>query len=183
MNFVTQYLEMRGIETHEHDENFIEKSTAYYVDDNNPKHLKNQLDYWVKNIEVHRFKKRHNLEEINYPLAGKDDLHSYEGYEGWKGKIIYMDPDKFLSLINPLPSWDERKESMKNLEYRIKNHLPLDFLVLWVDMEQHKIIGHEGRHRAIISKKLGIEKVPVLVYTGNNFKRVPEWKPEDHANN
>lgn len=123
----------------------------------------------------------HDLKEIKYPLAGQKDLQSYEGMEGWKGKIIWISPDQFLKLVYPLPDNEKEDESSKNLEYRMKNGLPLDFLVLEVDMKKKKITGHEGRHRAIIAKKLGIQRVPVLIYTGSMFKRVPQWGPEDHS--
>ena len=121
------------------------------------------------------------LKEIEYPLASKKDLHSYEGMEGWKGKLIWMAPDQFLKLVHPIPDWDTRPESSANIEHRMKNNLPLDFLVLSVDMKTRKVVGHEGRHRATIAKKLGINKVPVLVFTGSGFKRVPQWNPEDHS--
>jgi len=112
--------------------------------------------------------------KYEYPLAKKDELHSYEGQEGWKGKIVWMSPDKFLSLASPMPPGNER------IEYRIKNRLPLDFCVLEVDMKHKKVTGHEGRHRATISKKLGIDKIPVLIFTGSNFERVPKWNKETH---
>jgi GNAT superfamily N-acetyltransferase len=42
------------------------------------------------------------------------------------------------------------------------------------------VTGHEGRHRCITAKKLGIEKVPVLIYTGSCFDRVPNWDKNTH---
>jgi hypothetical protein len=118
--------------------------------------------------------------KLEYPLADKDDLQSYRGMEGWKGKLVYMSPDKFLRLARPLDDLNTNPESFKNIEHRILNKLPLDFCVLEVDIKNKKVTGHEGRHRATISKKLGIEKIPVLIYTGSNFKRVPEWDKDDH---
>ena len=120
------------------------------------------------------------LNELEYPLAKGEDLQSYEGMEGWKGKLVWMSPDKFLRLCYPLPSYCRSEESLDNLRYRMKNGLPLDFLLLAIDVAKRKVTGHEGRHRATIAKELGIEQVPVLIYTGNLFKRVPEWSPEDH---
>jgi len=119
-------------------------------------------------------------EELEYPLASKDELQSYGGMEGWKGKLIWMDPSKFLKLANPMGVGDFDKESYKNLKDRMSKKLPIDFLVLIVDMERKKIIGHEGRHRATVAKELWIKKVPVLIYTGEVFKRLPKWDPEDH---
>jgi hypothetical protein len=120
------------------------------------------------------------INELEYPLAKGKDLQSYGDMEGWKGKLVWMSPEKFLSLVSNLPDYLQNKKSMKNLEYRMKNNLPIDFLVLEVDMVKRKIIGHEGRHRAKTALKLGIEKVPVLIHTGNCFDRVPDWTPDTH---
>lgn len=127
--------------------------------------------------------RRPGINEIDYPLAKGADLQSYEGQEGWKGKLVWMTPDQFLKLAIPLyVDWEKkyRSEQWEKLKDRISKGLPMDFLVLEVDMEKRKVIGHEGRHRAHIAKELGIEKVPVLIYTGSKFKRVPQWSPEDH---
>lgn len=120
------------------------------------------------------------LTEIEYPLASKKDLTSYMGMEGWKGKLVYMTPDKFLRLASPIPENQIDKETIKRLEGRMKNQLPIDFCVLEVDMKTKRVTGHEGRHRCITAKKLGIEKVPVLIYTGSCFDRVPNWDKNTH---
>lgn len=120
------------------------------------------------------------LDELEYPLATGKDLHSYEGAEGWKGKLVWMSPEKFLRLCSPLPDYAMSEKSYWNLRDRMKKGLPVDFLVLEIDVNKRKVIGHEGRHRATVSKELGIAKVPVLIYTGHGYTRVPKWSPADH---
>lgn len=120
------------------------------------------------------------LNELEYPLASKDDQQSYGGMAGWKGKIVWMTPDKFLKLCYPLKKDSTNPQSIENLQRRMKNNLPIDFLVLKVDSQKKKVIGHEGRHRATTAKELGIEKVPVLVYFEEAYPRVPKWGPEHH---
>jgi hypothetical protein len=122
-----------------------------------------------------------DLKEIEYPLAKKGELQSYEGMADWKGKIVWMSPDKFLSLVLPLnyPEVDKLKKVTK----RLRRNLPIDFLVLKVNAEENRVVGHEGRHRALVSKKLGIEKVPVLVYFAeynDAYPRVPKWTQQQH---
>jgi hypothetical protein len=120
------------------------------------------------------------LNELEYPLATGKDLQSYEDMPGWKGKIVWMSPDKFLRLCYPLPDYEKHDESSQNLKNRMLNGLPIDFLVLAIDVKKKKVVGHEGRHRATVAKELGVQQVPVLIYTGSGFKRVPQWGPEDH---
>lgn len=126
--------------------------------------------------------KYYDLQEIEYPLAGKEDLQSYGGMAGWKGKIVWMSPDKFLSLASPLI--DPISHTMKDLEDKMKRSHPIDFLLLKIDVDRNKVVGHEGRHRATVAKKLGIEKVPVLIwpykYKGEEYPRVPKWTKQQH---
>lgn len=122
-----------------------------------------------------------SLNELEYTLASKDQMQSYQGVIGWKGKLIHTSPDKFLSLAAKLPNEHYSKESLQSLEQKILNKVPLDPLVLVVDMENRKVVGHEGRHRATIAKKLGIQSVPVIVYTGSSFDRVPKWSDKTHS--
>ena len=100
---------------------------------------------------------------------------------GWKGKIVWMSPDKFLSLAAPLKYPEVDK--LKKMVNRLRRGLPTDFLVLMIDPIENRVIAHEGRHRATVSKRLGIEKVPVLIYFSEYkgaYPRVPKWTQSQH---
>lgn len=136
---------------------------------------------WVVDELIQKdIESKNQLKELEYPIAGKDDLQSYGGMAGWKGKIVWMSPDKFLKLCHPLPERFRSPHSLARLRDRMKNKLPIDFLVLKVDSQKKKVVAHEGRHRATVAKELGIEKVPVLVYFEESYPRVPKWGPEHH---
>lgn len=122
-----------------------------------------------------------SLAELEYPLASKDDLHSYGGMLGWKGKLVWMPPEKFLGLVHSLPDYAMSEKSYWNLRDRMINGKPIDFLVLKIDPKRNKVIGHEGRHRATVAKELGIKKVPVMVWFGEDFPRVPKWTDKEHG--
>lgn len=119
-------------------------------------------------------------ENYEYPLATGEDLYSHKGNINWKGKIVYMTPDRFLELAYPLPDALKSELSLQKIRHRIINKLPLDPLVLDVNMEKNKVVGHEGRHRAMVAKELGIQKVPVFIFTGSGFDRVPKWSSDVH---
>ena len=118
------------------------------------------------------------IQEIEYPMATKDDEQSYTGYAGWKGKIVRMSPDKFLSLARPL---DEPTQSkIDDFEKKILGNVPMDRLVLWIDPQRRKVISHDGRHRAMAAKKAGVESVPVMIMVHIWDKRVPDWTKAQH---
>lgn len=119
-------------------------------------------------------------ENIEYPLAKGEDQQSHAGDVNWKGKIVYMQPDKFLKLAAPLRDNQYNQDVLDDIEDKIKRNHPIDPPVLYINMSIKKVEGHEGRHRATVAKKLGIEKIPVLIYTGSNYERIPKWTKDQH---
>lgn len=120
------------------------------------------------------------LTELEYPLARGQDMQSFQGMEGWKGKLVWMTPEKFLGLAYPLPDYAMTERSYWNLRHRMLTGLPVDFLALKIDPVKKKVIGHEGRHRATVAKELGIKSVPVLIYFTEEYPRVPKWTDKEH---
>jgi hypothetical protein len=120
------------------------------------------------------------LENYQYPEAKGKDLQCHAGDYDWKGKVIRMTPEKYLKLAAKILPSQVNQTSIVKLKDRIHNQLPIDPLVLYVDMNTKRVIGHEGRHRALAAIDKNIQQVPVFIFTGSCFKRVPKWSPEDH---
>ena len=76
--------------------------------------------------------------------------------------IIYMSPDEFLSLAKKEPGYDFDLTEVRGL---IEEGTPFSSMPsLSFDHDgkgMAKVVGHEGRHRMLALKELGVETVPV----------------------
>ena len=94
----------------------------------------------------------HLLLELEFNVAPYPE-HPH-GFIGWKGKMVWMSPDKFLHLARKLDMPSE--DSLNSLRQAMKLGQPIPHLMLGVDMVNKKVVDHEGRHRATVAKELGI---------------------------
>jgi hypothetical protein len=117
------------------------------------------------------------------------DMESYHpARRNWRGprnyyKIKWMSPEKFLKVVDPhFRPGPERLASIKKIPEDAcfaplqitphKRERGDDVLVMRngrVEFVPRYVIGHEGRHRALLATRLGIEKVPVIVWK--------KWRP------
>lgn len=95
-------------------------------------------------------------------------------YGGWKTAIVTMTPDEFLSLVPPVTEGVD--DSTSYIEKAIKDgkKIAMPFLNIpkFVNEDTdsgHIIVSqHEGRHRALALKNLGIETMDVIL-TGDTL--------------
>jgi hypothetical protein len=101
---------------------------------------------------------------------------------GWKGKIVNMSPQQFLKLALKLPEkYFENCPRLDELKEKIGKEQPMDIPMLMVDVKNKQVIGHEGRHRARAALDLGIKEMPVFIFTGSCYPRVPKWTEKEHS--
>jgi len=86
--------------------------------------------------------------------------------EGSKSRelLVYMTPDEFLTLAEALP---EDAVSVKSTLERINDALDGDKKlddIPFLQMADGKIVGHEGRHRAMALRERGQERFPVRLW-------------------
>ena len=97
-----------------------------------------------------------------YPIAPRDEWYGDANYEMTGGRIEMMSPDEFLAKARPLEIDEVSRENIDDLKSHIESGRTLDPLSL-------DATGREdGRHRAHAARELGIEKVPVLVWSPTN---------------
>jgi hypothetical protein len=92
-------------------------------------------------------------------------------------RVVFMTPMKYLSLGMPYEyriDWDDEQfDQVNNVRDKIKRGIPIDPLLLFIDIDTNRVTGEDGVHRALAAKELGIKKVPVyIIYT----KRVADKK-------
>lgn len=56
------------------------------------------------------------------------------------------------------------RDSVERIKQRINEEREIDPLFLDYDPYQDKVVGHEGRNRALAAIELGIGKIPVVIY-------------------
>lgn len=101
-----------------------------------------------------------------YPLAPRSEWWGEANYAATGGKLTWMDPSAFLTAVPPLHLDDESEETIALLIDHIEAGGTLDPLAIW--RRKGRLLrgsrGHDGRHRAHAAQRLGIERVPVLVW-------------------
>lgn len=80
--------------------------------------------------------------------------------------IIDIHVDTYLGLCEPIPADDSKRHSdlaakVKSGEIRKFQSIPMLAIKLMEDGEDAKVIGHDGRHRALLFRELGYHQVPV----------------------
>jgi hypothetical protein len=89
-------------------------------------------------------------------------------------RTVMMTPNRFRYLTAETTF---AEESLKRLIERMENGLPIDPPFLDIAADTCQVLGHEGRHRAEAARKLGLEKIPVLMFC-KKLTPDPMWKGE-----
>jgi hypothetical protein len=98
------------------------------------------------------------LWEGKYPVAPHDEWYGDRQYRKQGAQMKMMSPDQYLSRVRPLQLDDESEENIKDLMNHIRSGRTLDPLKIYPDGKE------DGRHRAYAAKRLGIKKVPVIIW-------------------
>lgn len=77
-----------------------------------------------------------------------------------EGEVFEMPPEQFLALTPAPEWWTGEGESYDRVKQRLVDGEPLDvpYIHIWC-----RTITHEGRHRALAARDVGLETIPVAV--------------------
>lgn len=89
-------------------------------------------------------------------------------------RIVDIDIDTFLGLAEPLKDDDHKRHDMHVKEFLLDvvegRKFNWDVPTLTIKRSEDdvwKVVGHDGRHRAMLLKKLGYKEMPVCIYFKN----------------
>lgn len=96
-------------------------------------------------------------DEVEFNINGIGSNKEY-----WDSDICMMKIDDFLSIATYLPN--ARNNSIDYLKEKMTSELICPPLLSFWKGENYKVIKHEGRHRAILCKDMGMDYIPVALH-------------------
>ena len=97
--------------------------------------------------------------QLDYPLEDPP-LYGDSDYKQKGGKIIHMSPDDFLKQVRFLKIDEISRDNIEDLKVHMQRGFKLDPPIIY--LQNGDIIDHDGRHRAVAAKEMGIQDIPVI---------------------
>lgn len=97
----------------------------------------------------------------DYPIATGDDVWDPMSAQCLtEGEVFEMPPEQYLALTPAPEWWTGEGEGYHRAKRRLRDGDPLDvpYIHVWC-----RTINHEGRHRALAARDVGLETIPVAV--------------------
>ena len=135
---------------------FVTENTVYYPDS-----VFERNDISVKNGIASFTEKRFDdlVEEYSVPIGGESTQNYATGY------VAYISPSDFLKLTavnEELIVLDTARYGNLDVE-TLKNNGVRQGPYLKIDFSDGRVYGHEGRHRMVMLRDAGIEKVAIVI--------------------
>ena len=92
---------------------------------------------------------------------------------GGHNTLVYMTPDEYLSLIIPFKG---KPSKIQRINEVIQKGEKLDDIPLLLMHDSGAILGHNGRHRAMVMKGRDVDKMPVCIkhtYIMKGYNHLP----------
>lgn len=104
-------------------------------------------------------------------LFARGDVGRYGGGGESSDMIVDMSPDLYMALAEPIPSDDYKRhadlgQKIESGEIERFPHIPSLDIKIREDGDA-VITGHDGRHRAALSERMGLYEIPVRLHAVN----------------
>lgn len=86
--------------------------------------------------------------------------YGHSDYKTKGGKMVYMAPSEFLSMVPELVIDEASEDNINDLVDVMQRRAVDPPMLLFRDGE---LLDHDGRHRAVAAMRLGLRQIPVLV--------------------
>jgi len=96
----------------------------------------------------------------DYPAAIPPE-YEFSNFEEMGGRIVYMTPDQYLSATKPLDVDESSQDNIDDLASRMRKGERIDPPRL--TLEGDLVTAHDGRHRAMAARKIGVKRMPVIL--------------------
>ena len=143
-----------------------------------------QVRVKVEGTPVHKF-----FAPEGFMLWGLEPkMGNFKGY----AQIVDMPIDEFLGLAEPIPDDDEKRHApQEEFKRDVLSGKPTNWDIPYLICKENedgiwKVIGHDGRHRGMLLKSIGFDKMPVLLQMPDadlNEELLPEilWGQNDKS--
>lgn len=125
---------------------------------------------------------RTNMSNIRKSILKFEPTIQLFGHKPDSQTLVWMKPSEFLEKTPKLSqehlNFSSTHAIINKLTDKIEKNIPIDPLFLDIDMVNCKVTGHEGRHRAMAAEKVGVARVPVIIYfmdDDRNYISVKEY--------
>jgi hypothetical protein len=123
------------------------------------------------------FAVKNSVKEIDCPMKVPEfdrvkHLISW-GYDLGKPILVSMSPREFLDMVPPERMPEVTKFKLPPIKKGIKSGAEFE-QIPFIDTRNDRVVGHEGRHRAMALQSIGANEMPVLIY--QREYRDEDWK-------
>lgn len=106
-----------------------------------------------------------------------------ENGAGVSKRVVDMKIDDFLGMVEPIPEDDEKRHGKGKLKqflldlvsgHKFDWEVPT-LAIKKTEDDNWKVCAHDGRHRAMLLKKIGYEEMPVCIYFKESDGKDGKW--------